>query len=237
MPAPVPAQLRERIWKRLEKEHSPAAIARDLGLCPRTVRHLCRRFHQRGAGALETSYQAPAPATASEAIEQALLIHKEHPSWGAEFVLHKLQSLHAADELPSVRTLQRWFRRFELPAAPAGRKPASIGPTAERPHGVWETDGVEQLALQTGQLVSWLRHVDEYCGATLGTVVFPLRDVRRSAGHPGPRRFSPAISAVGSAGLAACGQWHSVGQLERSADRVRSVADRPWRVVALERSV
>jgi hypothetical protein len=214
MPAPLSLKLRERIRARLQQGYNPAAIARELRLRPRTVRHLCGRIRQLGDAALETSYQAPAPATPSSALEQALLLHQDHPSWGAVFVLHKLERLCPEVELPSVRTLQRWFRRHELPPAPPGRKPAAVGPRAGRPHEVWQMDAVEQLALQTGEQVSWLRWVDECSGATLGTVVFPLRHLRRSSRDSGSTRSAPAISAVGPADVAACGQRRPVGQLE-----------------------
>src|SRR3954454_1013779 len=130
MPAPLSFMLRERIRARLEQGHNPAAIARELRLRPRTVRHLCERWRRLGDAALETTCQAPPPLRPSLAMEQALLLHQEHPSWGAEFVLHKLEQMHPEVELPSVRSLQRWFRRQGLPAAPPGRKPAAIGPSA-----------------------------------------------------------------------------------------------------------
>jgi Helix-turn-helix domain len=199
MPAPLSVKLRERILGRMQRGQSPAAIAQEFQLCSRTVRHLCARFRQLGDAALETSYQAPAPATPSSVVEQALFLHRQHPSWGAGFLLHKLEQLHPDAELPSARTLQRWFRRYDMPAAPSGRKPASVGPKAERPHEVWQMDAVEQLRLQTGQQISWLRWVDECSGATLGTVVFPLRHVRRGSAAAGSGRAAPAIYAVGPA--------------------------------------
>jgi hypothetical protein len=199
MPAPLSLKLRERIWARWQRGQMPAAIAREFRLCPRTVRHLCARFHQLGDAALETSYQAAIPATPSSVVEQALLLHRDHPSWGAGFVLHKLEQLHPGVALPTARTLQRWFRRRAMPAAPPGRKPASVGPQAKRPHEVWQMDAVEQLPLQTGQQVSWLRWVDEYSGATLGTVVFPLRHVWPGSAGSGSGRAAPAIYAVGTA--------------------------------------
>lgn len=214
MPAPLSLKLRERIHARFLDDACPAAIARELRLNPRTVRNFCSRLRKLGEAALKTSYQAPPIATPSAILEQALLLHHDHPSWGAEFVLHKLEGLCPDVELPSARTLQRWFRRHDLPAALPGRKPASVGPTAERPHEVWQMDAVEQLRLQTSDQVSWLRWVDECSGATLGTVVFPLRNVRRGSGARGARRSAPAISAVGTTCLAARGQRHPVGKLE-----------------------
>src|SRR5205807_24585 len=84
------------------------------------------------------------------------------------------------------RILQRWFGRHGQPPAPAGRKPASARTPAGQPHEVWQMDAVEQLPLQTGQLVCWLRWVDELTGAVLGTVVFPPQPLRPGAAAAGP---------------------------------------------------
>jgi Helix-turn-helix domain len=181
MPAPLSLKLRQRIQARFLRGVSPTAIARELQLSPRTVRHLCQRLRDLGEAALQTSYQAPPVTTSSVVLEQALVLHAAHPAWGAAFILHKLERLCPDVPLPSARTLQRWFRQHEMLPALPGRKPASTCPSATRPHEVWQMDAVEQLRLQTGVQVSWVRWVDECSGATLGTVVFPLRHVRRGA--------------------------------------------------------
>ena len=59
-------------------------------------------------------------------------------------------------------------------------------------------DAVEQLRLANGQQVSWLRWVDEFTGAVLGTVVFPPHDFPRSAHRPRPARHAPALAALGA---------------------------------------
>ena len=64
------------------------------------------------------------------------------------------------------------------------------------------------------QRATWLRFVDEYSGAALGTVVFPLPNLRRSAGRPGRQCRASALRVLGPARLAACGQRHPLGQLE-----------------------
>jgi len=73
---------------------------------------------------------------------------------------------------PCMRTIQRWLADADLAAAPAGRK-REPRQRAASAHEVWEIDATDQLALATGQLVSWLRLTDEHTGAVLLTAVFP----------------------------------------------------------------
>jgi hypothetical protein len=179
MPAPLPVPLRQRIWQQQQRGLPAAAIARRLGLSARTVRSLCARLRAGGAAAVCPTPPGHAAAAPSVAVQQALLLHAQHPSWGAPYLRLQLhQQQPELRDLPSVRTLQRWFARRQQPPAPAGRKPAQGQFRAQRPHEVWQMDAVDQLRLQTGQQVSWLRWVDEWTGAVLGTVVFP----------PGPLR-------------------------------------------------
>ena len=84
-----------------------------------------------------------------------------------------MQHAHPRRPLPSPRTLQRWFEKQALPAAPPGRRPVLAIAPAERPHDVWQMDAVEKMPLATGQGASWLRIVDECTGAVLDTKAFP----------------------------------------------------------------
>jgi transposase InsO family protein len=80
------------------------------------------------------------------------------------------------------RTLQRWFRRAGLLAARSGRR---AGPSsyqrAQQPHDVWQMDAADQVALQNGRQVCWLRIADECSGAVLQTTVFPPSLLARGA--------------------------------------------------------
>jgi hypothetical protein len=213
MPAPIPWSLRQRILAYQQRGLSAAMIARQLDLCARTVRALCVQFRARGAAVLEPAYRRPAAAGPSAVVQQALLLHEQHPSWGAPYLLLQLRQRHpACRTLPSARTLQRWFARRRQPPAPAGRKPGQTRVPARQPHEVWQMDAVEQLPLQTGQHVSWLRWVDELTGAVLGTAVFPPRQLRPGAGVGGPGGITPAVWPLGLAGVSAGGQRPALGE-------------------------
>ena len=135
MPVPVPTSVRQRIHARWQRGLVPTAIARDLRLGPPTVRHLCQQFRRQGASALVPAYAGDAPPTPSAAVQQALLLHEEHPDCGAPYLLIQLRQLQPdLPDLPSARALQRWLRRLDQPAAPQGasrrpRRPGRNGPT------------------------------------------------------------------------------------------------------------
>jgi hypothetical protein len=214
MPAPLPVALRQRIRAALQQGVAPTALAHQLGMSPRTVCALYQRFRD-NPDDLAPSYHHPGASEPSDLIRQALLLHQQHPTWGAPYVLVQLRRRDPQrTDWPSARTLQRWFRRQAQPPAPAGRKPAADAVGADGPHACWQMDAVEQLRLQTGAQVSWLRWVDEFSGAVLGTVVFPPRELRPGAGAPDPTGFTRAISPLGLAPLAAGGQRRPVGKLQ-----------------------
>jgi hypothetical protein len=132
-----------------------------LGLVPRTVRQLVQRLRTRGPNALATSYPNRAyahPPPFRALIEEALQLRRAHPTWGAGLVRVLLHRRYPAAPNPAERTLQRWFRRAELIRAPSGRR---AGPSsyqrAQEPHDVWQLDAADQVALQNGTQVCWLR--------------------------------------------------------------------------------
>jgi transposase len=174
MPSPIPIPVRQVILARWKKGESVACLAEELQLSARTVRHLVRRFAQRGPEGVTPDYSGCATSkmpTDSAPFQKALEMRKQHPSWGGGLIRVLLQEAH--EDSPSERTLQRWFQRNQLSPAPPGRRRASDAQRAGQPHDVWQMDAVDQLRLGSGQKVSWLRLVDECSGAVLQTVIFP----------------------------------------------------------------
>jgi len=175
MPAPLPLPVRRLILRRADRGQTAATIAQALHLCPRTVRQLLQRFQQQRQP-LQPAYR-PGPGHPSDQDHPlyavALALRQQHPSWGAGYIRVRLADTYAPDPVPSERTLQRWFRRQQQSPAVAGRRPSTQADRATAPHETWQMDAVEQLRLASGQGVCWLRLVDEYSGAFLGTTVFP----------------------------------------------------------------
>jgi transposase len=174
MPSSVPVPVRQAIFQRWQKGESVASLAETLNLRERTVRHLVRRFAQRGQSGLVPDYAHCATKmapTASSTFQKVLHMRQQHPTWGAGLMRVFLQEQRQA--APSERTLQRWLAQAKQSPAPPGRRPASDADRARRPHQVLQMDAADQLVLASGQGASWLRLVDECSGAVLQTTVFP----------------------------------------------------------------
>ena len=230
MPRPIPVPVRQAIWRRLRDGQEGPTIATALGLAPRTVRELIRRFRQGGQVAVMPAYGGCGAATPKppEALVQAALgLRREHPSWGAGLIRVMLRRRHPHQVLPAARTLQRWFLRAGLAPAPAGRRPGAESRRATRPHEVWQMDAAEQVPLQTGQFVSWLRIADECSGGVLGTDVFPPRLLERGPVAGGPGAVAAGVHPLGSPRADPGRQRGAVGLGWRPADRPGDVADRP----------
>src|SRR5579863_5268466 len=227
MPASIPIPVRQTILHRWQKGDSVAKVAEELQLSERTVRHLVRRFAQRGEEALAPDYARCGTkkiAVDSGSFQKAIDMRQQHPRWGGGLIRVMLQE--ADEPCPSVRTLQRWFQNGKLSPAPPGRRPASEKQRARCPHETWQMDAVDQLRLASGERVSWLRLVDECSGAVLKTVIFPPRLLGLGAARNGARDAAPDFFQVGKASELPRRQRLSLGIERRLANRPDPVAHR-----------
>jgi len=170
MPRAIAVPLRLRLFELADQGQSAGDIADALGLDPRTVRRLLSQRQRLATEDFRPSYHrcGRKPQLCQEAID----LRREHPTWGAPYIRVVLEET-APTSLPSARTLQRHLLRADLQPAPAGRPPRAPRRRAQAPHEIWQMDGCERLLLRSQQEVSWVRVVDEYTGAFLGTRVFP----------------------------------------------------------------
>ena len=212
MPASIPVPIRQTIWHRWQRGDSVAKLAAELQLSERTVRHLVRRFAQRGADALAPDYARCGTKKVpvdSDSFQKAIDMRQQHPRWGGGLIRVMLQE--AAEPCPSVRTLQRWFQNGKLAPAPSGRRSASEKQRARCPHETWQMDAVDQLRLASGARVRWLRLVDECSGAVLKTTIFPPKFLGLGEARHGARDAAPGFFAVGKAATLPRRQRLSVG--------------------------
>jgi hypothetical protein len=106
--------------------------------------------------------------------EAAIDLKREHPKWGAQFIRIHLQRQYPQQALPSVRTLQRWFRAAGVARTPSVRQQRSGHiQRGQQVHAVWAVDAKEGIHLADGSVVSWLVMTDEASGAVLEAAVFP----------------------------------------------------------------
>jgi len=174
-----------------------AEIARQLDLPLSTVRGLVPRARQAAAdqspGALQPRYHAcgPRPLSPPAALETTVELRRQHPRWGAGRIRVELMRMDLQYEPPSVRTIQRWLRLHDLAPAPAGRRPRGPWQRAEHPHDTWQVDAADQKRLANGDMVSWLRIVDECSGAALRSHVFFPGILHPGALGTSTRQFAP----------------------------------------------
>jgi len=170
----LPVPVRQAVFRAHLEGLGTADLASHFQLPPRTVRHLVRQGHQGDGAFAAAHYRSGSTASAFPPTvrQQVLGLRQEHPRWGAGVLRAWLLEQGGDDPLPSAATIRRWLRADGLPPARAGRK-ARARPRAAAPHEVWQVDAADQMPLSNGQLVSWLRLVDECSGAVLQTVAFP----------------------------------------------------------------
>ena len=236
MPRPTPVPVRLAAFRLWQHGRQTREIAVALRLIPSTVRRLLARFRALGDEGIEPSYHPPAiaPVEPSGAIQAAVKLRREHPTWGAGFIRVQLLEVMPAEVVPSVRALQRSFVRHDLAPAPAGRRPVADMDRSAVPHETWQMDAKEHIKLSNNHEVSWLRISDECSGAILWSAVFPPGGL-----HPGPRHGGAGATPLGVRPLGDAGpvpgrQRRPVGLVGRLPHRAGAVGDRPGGRDALE---
>jgi hypothetical protein len=226
MPAAIPVPLRQLLVERIARGEPIAAAAADLGLSFWTARTLWRRYRDRGMDGLAPDHAAcgrPGRRGSPLIARAALLLRRRHPTWGAGAIRAILTARYPTEPVPHERTLRRWFAAAGLTrAVPRAPRPPAP-PRATTPHDTWQLDAKEQIALASGARACWLVATDEASGACLDPVVFPLRSHVPRPADRGPGRPARALRRLGAAPLPARRQRDAVGELERPADRPRTV--------------
>src|SRR5512135_213498 len=230
MPKPVPIPVRRKLLQRARQGESTASLAAAFGLAPRTVRHLRKRFLDRGPEGVSPDYRAPRGlphAYPDQVREAALALRRQHPTWGAVLIRVALRARRPKIAWPSPSTLRRWFHDAGLGPAPPPQRPRPQSKRATAPHQTWQIDASERIPLAHGSQVCWLRVVDEATGAVLGTVIFPpsLLEPGRSPRHPGGP--AGAVRPLGPARAAEDRQRDALGLARRPADRLGVLAGGP----------
>ncbi|GAB3572332.1 hypothetical protein GCM10027578_32140 [Spirosoma luteolum] len=176
-----------------------AQISQQLALPLPTVRKLSARYKDQGQLLVSYANCGPKqPTSPANYLRAARWLKHLHPQWGAPLIHLKLLDRYGPIDMPSVRTLQRWFVRWQL-IQPRQHWPQTRIGQAKAVHNIWQVDAKENLQLVDGQKACYLTIVDEHSGAGLAAPVFPLRAHLPSA--PGDGSASPikGIRAMGQA--------------------------------------
>jgi len=175
MPLALASAARRRVVEAHLNGEPLKAIAARENLSYSSVRLYWHRYRQRGFEGLVPDYQncgRQGPSNADLIYRAARYLKFRHRQWGAALIHLKLEQRYRGRALPSVRTMQRWFKKANL--TPRRKQlPKPEKPWAEAPHEVWQIDAKEQLTLQDGSRACYLSVTDEHSGALLASPVFP----------------------------------------------------------------
>jgi len=174
MPSPIANPIREAIVQRHQKGESLRSISDELNLSYETVKNVWQHWSK--TGRIEPNYQQAKRRGTRQfqtLYEQAIQLKRDHPRWGAQLIQLELDSLSEA-RLPSIRTLQRWFREAGVSRSAAiQQQRVKTVQRGQMVHQVWAVDAKEAIRLQDGSWASWLVITEEASGAILTTSVFP----------------------------------------------------------------
>jgi hypothetical protein len=174
--------LREAILGHRQIGLSMTEISATLRVSYSSVRALCKRYSECDQTAegitavLQPHYDSCGPQAKRlppDIVEAAIRLKRLHPSWGVPRLMIDLGTEMGDTPLPSIRTLNRWFREAGLVKPPRQTGEPTIG-RARAVHNIWEVDAKENIILQNGQEACYLTTVDEKSGAWLASPVFPL---------------------------------------------------------------
>jgi hypothetical protein len=206
MPAAIGMRQRQQIVEGRVSGESYASISRRLGLGYMTVWKIDQQY--RTSGRLEPHYERcrHSQIRKSRAMyERAIQLKSEHPGWGAGLIWVELAESWPEAELPSVRTLQRWFHRGQVARRRAERVAKASIRRGQEVHEVWALDAKEEIRLADGSYVSWLTISDEASGAVLATALFPPQALEHRTTAGGTRGHASHDAGVGQTGARADG--------------------------------
>lgn len=173
---------REAILAGYAQSETFSSLSLRLGVSYSAVRKLCKLYDQVGDSCLMPSYDRCGDRLSRYRgfVQRASCFLKYyHRNWGAEYILARIRRKYPDLSLPSARTLQRWFKAKGLnKSRPAFRDRSSDQepiPKADRVHHIWQVDAKEHQQTSDRTDCCYLNFTDEYSGAVLGAVVFPLQ--------------------------------------------------------------
>ncbi len=179
MGKPIHYPKRQQIVQLRQSGLTIKQISEQLDMSYWTVRKLLRRLRDRGESGLAADYSSCGQRSKirSNGITKraACWLRRIHPEWGAPLIHLKLVQRYGADQVASIRQLQRWFRQQGLSQPRSKTKDQQDDPCkAKQVHQCWQVDAKERLRLVNGQVCSYLSVVDEHSGACLAAVLFSI---------------------------------------------------------------
>lgn len=153
MPATRPTTLpqRRKIMQLAQAGLTYQAIAQDVGVSVWTARKWARRTRLGDLAALVSHLGRPVtgPLAAGSPLVRyvALRLKRQHPTWGAAYIVQKMQAHPGlrVQPLPHPVSVWRYWRRFGDRLFATRQAPAPKPPKAGVVHGVWQLDFKESV--------------------------------------------------------------------------------------------
>jgi len=172
MGQPIPFDIRRKIIRERSGGKSYPQIVKDLGYPASVVgvRKIYKRYLEHGEEGLQTDCHRSGrrPKYGEDIRQQVEELRKGER--GAPYINSRLWA--SRQEVPCARTIQRWWKMAGSNRAKKGKTKAGRQDQLQA-HDVWEVDGKEQIAIQTGELNTWMNVVDKATGADLFAEIFP----------------------------------------------------------------
>lgn len=201
MAVAIPFATRQQIVQIRALGKSYRQLSQELGVSYDAVRRICKRQQQQGEVGLIPRYKQcgiTGIRLSTFYHRVSLWLKRSHPLWGAPYIRLQLDTRYAMGHLPSIRTLQLWFKAANL-TKPRPQLLNSPKVWADHPHQVWQIDAKEHQHTLDGAKVCWLTVVDEKSGAVLAAPVFPLWPNWSGANRDYLRTVAACFRAMGIA--------------------------------------
>lgn len=195
MGAAINLSIREQIVKQKLAGQTLKEISEQQGISYSATRKIWRLFQQKGMEGLVPQYAncgPQGPRYAYRMVRLSKWLKRHHPNWGAPVIRVILAKRYGEALVPSVRTLQVWFRAagYSRPKSYRG-EPKAIA--VQQPHDCWQIDAKERLDLADGTKACYLTTGDVKSGAVLATPIFSQSSNEPSQTNSCETSFNPSV--------------------------------------------
>jgi len=177
MGAATAIHLRELIVREKESGKSLVKIADEQNLSYSTTCNIWRLYKAKGLKGLKPKYNNCGPKeilSSYRIYRMSKWLKRRYPNWGAPFIKTILEERYPQEVVPSVRTLQIWFKKAGYIKPKFYREePKEV--KVESTHDCWQIDAKEHIKLADGTKACYLTTVDVKSGSVLATPIFSQR--------------------------------------------------------------
>src|SRR3990172_190555 len=172
-------QQRQEMARLSEQGQTCQAIAEQLGVSFWTARKWTRRAKRGGLAALVTRFGRPATGPMSEfhplVCYVALRLKRQHPSWGAAYVVKKMGERAAlkGQKLPEETAVWSYWHTFGERLLSQRHPVEPKLPPAGVAHGVWQMDAKESVRVAGVGVTTINQARDEFGRATVMHRIHP----------------------------------------------------------------